>query len=80
MALLASFLIAVGVRLFFIPIVMYRFLNKGSFQLVERKMYFGTFMNMIIMLVGTLGAYTLTLKIFGQPNIIFMTSIILVFS
>ena len=80
MGLLLSFLIAVIVRLFFIPIVMYRFLSQGSFQLVERKMYFGTFMNVIIMLVGTLAAYTLTLKIFGWPNIIFMTSLMLVFS
>lgn len=78
--LLISFIMAVVIRLFFIPIVMYRFLSQGSFQLVERKMHFGTFRNMIIMLIGTLGAYTLTLKIFDQPNIIFMTSLMLVFS
>ena len=78
--LLVSFIIAVAVRLFFIPMVMYRFLSRGSFKLVERKMYFGTFANLIIMLVGTLGAYTLTLKIFGQPNVIFMTSLMLVFT
>lgn len=78
--MLVSFIIAVAVRLFFIPMVIYRFLSRGSFKLVERKMYFGTFANLIIMLVGTLGAYTLTLKIFGQPNLILMTSLILVFS
>jgi len=78
--LLISFVVAVLIRLLFIPIVMNRFLTKWTFQLVERKMYFGTFMSMIIMLLGTLFSYTLTLKIFGEPNIVFMTSIILIFS
>ncbi len=78
--LLISFVVATLIRLLFIPIVMSRFLVKGSFHLVERKMYFGTFMSMIIMLVGTLSIYALTLKIFGSLNIVFMTSLLLVFS
>lgn len=78
--LLISFIIAIIIRLLLIPIVMYRFLSKWAFQLVERKMYFWTFMSMIIMFVWTLSAYTLTLKIFGEPNIIFMVSLILVLS
>lgn len=78
--LLISFIIAIIIRLLLIPIVMYRFLSKWAFQLVERKMYFWTFMSMIIMFVWTLSAYTLTLKIFGEPNIIFMVSLILILS
>lgn len=78
--LLISFIVAVAIRLLLIPIAMSHFLKKWWFQLVERNLFFGTFTSMIIMIIGTLCSYALTIKIFGELNVVFMTSIILMIS
>lgn len=80
MILLSSFLMAIVVRLIGIPRIMSRFIQKGQFPLVERKMMLGTVTTILVMLVGILAIYQLTLKLFGAIDVLFMTSMFTLFS
>jgi len=78
--LFISFLLAVLVRLFFIPSVLYYFVTKSSLPVVEREFRFGIFFTMLIYFF-TLGVIAyFSLEVFHNYNFIIITALFMVVS
>jgi hydrogenase-4 component E len=78
--LLASFISAIIIRLFFIPRVLNKSVNKSWLPIVERKFKFWRFFTLLIYLTTLLFIAFLSKRIFETYNLIFIAGIFIVIS
>ena len=76
--LLLSTVVGVAIRIFFIPMLIFHFLKKEHFHLIERDFKIPVFGSLLIELIVFLFTYALCRRIFPEIDIMYLVSLMLV--
>ena len=76
--ILISFIFAIIIRLFIIPLVLYKFVKTSKLPIVEREFRFGMFFNLIMYFISLWVITYISMRVFNEFNYIFIASLFMI--